>query len=112
MYGPRPMPMMPRARRGALREPAAPARTSRELVQIRPVLGRRDLRAFIRLPWRLYRDTPVGRITAHVDHRFNEFQGNDWGLFGFFEWVAANTILELERGRIVRERAVQAGDPK
>jgi ketosteroid isomerase-like protein len=26
--------------------------------------------------------------------------------------VAANTILELERGRIVRERAVQAGDPK
>ena len=117
------MPMMPRARRGALREPAAPARTSREPVQIRPVLGRRDLRAFIRLPWRLYRDTPqwvppllserkrhldrrrnpffehaeaeyfvawrgdtpVGRITAHVDHRFNEFQGNDWGLFGFFE---------------------------
>jgi GNAT superfamily N-acetyltransferase len=28
---------------------------------------------------------PVGRITAHVDQRFNEFQGNDWGLFGFFE---------------------------
>ena len=26
--------------------------------------------------------------------------------------VAANTILELESGRIVRERAVQAGDPK
>ncbi len=28
---------------------------------------------------------PVGRITAHVDHRLNEFQDNRWGLFGFFE---------------------------
>jgi GNAT superfamily N-acetyltransferase len=28
---------------------------------------------------------PVGRITAHVDHRLNEFQNNRWGLFGFFE---------------------------
>jgi GNAT superfamily N-acetyltransferase len=28
---------------------------------------------------------PVGRISAHIDHHFNEFQGNDWGLFGFFE---------------------------
>jgi GNAT superfamily N-acetyltransferase len=27
----------------------------------------------------------VGRITAHIDHRFNEFQDNAWGLFGFFE---------------------------
>jgi GNAT superfamily N-acetyltransferase len=27
----------------------------------------------------------VGRICAHVDHRLNEFQDNDWGLFGFFE---------------------------
>jgi ketosteroid isomerase-like protein len=26
--------------------------------------------------------------------------------------VAANTILELEGGRIVRERLIQAGDPK
>lgn len=30
---------------------------------------------------------PVGRISAHVDHRLNEFQGNEWGLFGFFECV-------------------------
>jgi GNAT superfamily N-acetyltransferase len=81
------------------------------------------LRAFIRLPWRLYRGSanwvppliserrrhldrrrnpffehaeaeyflawrdgePVGRITAHVDQRLNEFQDNQWGLFGFFE---------------------------
>lgn len=28
---------------------------------------------------------PVGRITAHLDHRLNQFQGNRWGLFGFFE---------------------------
>ena len=35
------------------------------------------------LAWRDGR--PVGRITAHIDHRFNEFQDNDWGMFGFFE---------------------------
>jgi GNAT superfamily N-acetyltransferase len=28
---------------------------------------------------------PVGRVSAHIDHRFNEFQNNRWGLFGFFE---------------------------
>src|SRR3984885_822989 len=27
----------------------------------------------------------VGRISAHIDHRFNEFQDNAWGQFGFFE---------------------------
>ncbi|HWE33433.1 MAG TPA: GNAT family N-acetyltransferase [Solirubrobacteraceae bacterium] len=33
-----------------------------------------------------YRDgIPVGRITAHVDRRLNEFQHNRWGLFGFYE---------------------------
>ena len=84
---------------------------------------RRELRAFIQLPWRLYQGVanwvppllserkrhldrdrnpffehaeaeyflawrdgePVGRITAHVDDRLNEFQNNRWGLFGFFE---------------------------
>jgi GNAT superfamily N-acetyltransferase len=35
------------------------------------------------LAWR--NGEPVGRITAQVDHRLNEFQDNDWGLFGFFE---------------------------
>jgi GNAT superfamily N-acetyltransferase len=35
------------------------------------------------LAWR--GNEPVGRISAHVDRNFNEFQGNDWGLFGFFE---------------------------
>jgi GNAT superfamily N-acetyltransferase len=28
---------------------------------------------------------PVGRISAHIDHNFNDFHGNEWGLFGFFE---------------------------
>lgn len=33
-----------------------------------------------------YRDgRAVGRISAHVDHRLNEYQGARWGLFGFFE---------------------------
>ncbi|MGE5617512.1 MAG: N-acetyltransferase family protein [Candidatus Woesearchaeota archaeon] len=35
------------------------------------------------LAWR--GNQPVGRITAQVDHRLNEFQGNRWGQFGFFE---------------------------
>jgi GNAT superfamily N-acetyltransferase len=30
---------------------------------------------------------PVGRITAHVDHMFNDFHASDWGWFGFFESV-------------------------
>src|SRR4051794_13297428 len=92
-------------------------------VEVRPVASRRELKAFMRLPWRLYRNEPhwvppllmdlrrrldrgrnpffehaeaeyflawregrlVGRITAQVDRNFNEFQGNDWGMFGFFE---------------------------
>jgi GNAT superfamily N-acetyltransferase len=91
--------------------------------EVRAVRSRRELQAFIRLPWRLYRDSaewvppliserkrhldrrrnpffehaeaeyflawrdrePIGRITAHIDYRFNEFQNNRWGLFGFFE---------------------------
>src|SRR5947209_2776885 len=92
-------------------------------VEVRPVASKRELKAFMRLPWRLYRNEPhwvppllmdlrrrldrkrnpffkhaeaeyflawrdgrpVGRVTAQVDRNFNEFQGNRWGLFGFFE---------------------------
>jgi len=116
-------------------------------VEVRPVRSNGDLMRFIKLPWRLYRNSPrwvppliserrhhldrernpffehaeaeyflawrdgepVGRITAHVDHRFNEFQKNDWGLFGFFESEddpeIANALLSTaeawlrERGR-------------
>jgi hypothetical protein len=91
-------------------------------VTVRPVRGRGDLREFIKLPFRLHRDTPwvpplilerrgfldreknpffehaeaeyfiavrdgqvVGRITAHVDERWTQFQGGNDGMFGFFE---------------------------
>jgi hypothetical protein len=92
-------------------------------VSTRPVEGRKDLKAFIDLPYRLRRDEPqwvpplrferrqfldrkknpwfehaeaefflcerdgqvVGRITAHIDHRWDEFQGGSDGMFGFFE---------------------------
>lgn len=37
------------------------------------------------LAWR--GDEPIGRISAHIDHRLNEFQKNEWGLFGFFECI-------------------------
>lgn len=116
-------------------------------VEIRPVTSKRELKAFIQLPWRLYRNEPhwvppllmdvkrrfdrkrnpffehaegefflawrdgrpVGRVTAHIDHNLNEFQGNAWGLFGFFECEddqeAADALLGAaeawlrERGR-------------
>jgi GNAT superfamily N-acetyltransferase len=91
-------------------------------VSVRPVEGRRDLNAFIKLPFRLHRGTPwvpplvferrefldrsknpffehaeaeyflaerdgevVGRVTAHVDERWTQFQGGNDGMFGFFE---------------------------
>jgi hypothetical protein len=116
-------------------------------IEVRPVQSSSDLMRFIKLPWRLYRNSPrwvppliserkhhldrsanpffqhaeaeyflawrdgqpVGRITAQVDHRFNEFQRNDWGLWGFFEAEddpeIANALLAAaeawlrERGR-------------
>ena len=57
------------------------------------------------LAWREGR--PVGRISAHVDHHFNEFQGNGWGFFGFFECEedqeAADALLDTAEGWL-RER--------
>ncbi len=109
-------------------------------LEVRPVGSRRELRTFIKLPWRLYRDEPrwvapllmdvkkrldrgrnpffkhaearyflayregrpVGRISAHVDHNLNEFQANDWGLFGWFECEddpeAARALLDGAEG--------------
>jgi GNAT superfamily N-acetyltransferase len=90
---------------------------------IRPVRNKRDLNAFIDLPFRLRRDDPqwvpplrferrqflsrdknpyfehaeaeyflaerdgevVGRISAQVDSRWDQFQGGKDGMFGFFE---------------------------
>jgi hypothetical protein len=36
----------------------------------------------------------VGRISAHVDHRLNEFQQNEWGLFGFFESIDEQEVAD------------------
>ncbi|TMK39492.1 MAG: hypothetical protein E6G56_11065 [Actinobacteria bacterium] len=56
---------------------------------------------------------PVGRISAHIDRHLNEFQANDWGLFGFFESendpetagalleAAGTWLAERGRGRMV-----------
>jgi len=92
-------------------------------VSIRPVRTRRELKRFVKVPFRLHRDhpqwvapliferiefldreknpyfehaeaeyflaerdgEPVGRITAQVDHRWDEFQGGNDAMFGFFE---------------------------
>ncbi len=92
-------------------------------LQIRPFEGRRDLDAFIKLPFRLragdsqwvppllferrafldrkknpwFRHAEaelflaerggqvVGRITAHIDHRWDEYQGGSDAMFGFFD---------------------------
>jgi GNAT superfamily N-acetyltransferase len=90
---------------------------------IRPVRTRRELKRFVKLPFRLHRESeqwvpplvfermqfldrkknpwfehgeaeyflaerdgePVGRITAQVDSRWDEFQGGKDAMFGFFE---------------------------
>lgn len=50
---------------------------------------------------------PVGRITAHVDHSFNDFHSSRWGWFGFFESIddpeVASALLEAAEGWL-RER--------
>jgi GNAT superfamily N-acetyltransferase len=118
---------------------------SAEQITVSPVGGRRDLREFIFLPFRLYEgveqwvpplvserkrhldrrrnpyfrhadadyflarrgDRVVGRITAQIDHRFNDFHANDWGQFGFFECEndpeIAEALLDAARGWL-RER--------
>jgi hypothetical protein len=92
-------------------------------VSIRPVRTRRELKRFVKVPFRLHRDhpqwvaplvfermeflnrgknpyfehaeaeyflaerdgEPVGRISAQVDRRWDEFQGGSDAMFGFFE---------------------------
>ncbi|MEX2253434.1 MAG: hypothetical protein WD649_04725 [Thermoleophilaceae bacterium] len=57
------------------------------------------------LAWRA--GEPVGRISAHIDHRLSEVQENEWGLFGFFECEddeeAAAALLDAAEGWL-RER--------
>jgi GNAT superfamily N-acetyltransferase len=91
-------------------------------VEVRPVHGRRELKRFVKLPFRLHEGTPwvppllferrqfldrsknpyfrhaeaeyflawrdgepVGRITAQIDRRWDEFQGGGDAQFGFIE---------------------------
>jgi hypothetical protein len=92
-------------------------------VSIRPVRTRRELKRFVKVPFRLHRDRPqwvaplvfermrfldrgknpwfehgeaeyflaerdgedVGRVSAHVDARWDEYQGGSDAMFGFFE---------------------------
>jgi len=103
---------------------------------VRIVSGRRDLDAFIDVPFRLRENDPqwvpplrferrafldrkknpwfehaeaelficerdgepVGRITAHIDRRWDEYQGGSDGMFGFFEVAndpeAAKALLD------------------
>jgi GNAT superfamily N-acetyltransferase len=123
---------------------AEPLPDLRQAVQVAPVRGRRDLRAFVDLPFRLHAGTPwvpplkleryaylsprfnpffkhgeaelflarrdgrvVGRISAQIDHHFNEFHGNRWGLFGFLEFEDDQEILDAllsAAGSWLRER--------
>ena len=116
-------------------------------VTIRPVSSRRELKGFVKVPFRLHRDhpqwvaplifermefldpkknpwfehgeakffvaerdgEPVGRISAHIDHRWDEYQGGSDAMFGFFETsedpevaralIAAATEFAVEQGR-------------
>jgi GNAT superfamily N-acetyltransferase len=98
--------------------------------ELRPVRGFRDLREFVRLPFRLHAGTrwippltlerylflsrrlnpyfthgeaeyflarrdgrTVGRITAQVDHAFNDYHGSRWGMFGFLEFEEDEEVL-------------------
>jgi len=114
-------------------------------VEVKPVRSRGELKRFIRLPWRIYRNESlwvpplvyerkrfldrstnpffkhgeaeyflawrdgqvVGRITAQIDHAFNDFHQNRWGMFGFFESEddpeVAHALLDAADGWL-RER--------
>ena len=36
----------------------------------------------------------VGRITAQIDHAFNEYHGSRWGMFGFLEFEDDQDVLD------------------
>jgi ribosomal protein S18 acetylase RimI-like enzyme len=106
-------------------------------VAVRAVSGRRDLRRFIDLPYRLHANRPqwvpplrlerwaflsrrlnpffehgeaqyflalrsgpggtervIGRISAHIDHAYNEFHKSRWGWFGFLEAEPDQAVFE------------------
>jgi GNAT superfamily N-acetyltransferase len=105
-------------------------------VEVSPVSGGKDLKAFIDLPFRLHANQPlwvpplklerrlflnrrmsaffshgeaeyflarregrvVGRITAQVNHAFNDHQGKNWGWFGFLEFEDDPEVLDALLG--------------
>ena len=119
-------------------------------VSIRPVRTRRELKRFVKVPFRLHRDhpqwvaplifermefldreknpyfehgeaeyflaerdgEPVGRISAQVDHRWDEYQGGSDAMFGFFETgedpEVAEALLDAAAEWAARARAASA----
>jgi GNAT superfamily N-acetyltransferase len=105
-------------------------------VDVRPVSGGRDLKAFIDLPFRLHANHPlwvpplklerriflnrrlnayfthadaeyflarrdgrvVGRITAQINHAFNDHHGRRWGNFGWIEFEDDLEVLQALLG--------------
>jgi GNAT superfamily N-acetyltransferase len=101
-------------------------------VSVKEVSGRKDLKAFIDLPFRLHSNHPlwvpplkierrlflnrkmnaffthgeaeyflawrdgrvVGRITAQVNHAFDDYQKKNWGWFGFLEFEDDQEVLQ------------------
>jgi hypothetical protein len=106
-------------------------------VTIRPVRTRRELKRFVKVPFRLHRDRPqwvpplvfermeflnreknpwfehgeaeffiaerdgepVGRISAQIDSRWDEYQGGSDAMFGFFEATDAAAGWARAKGR-------------
>lgn len=58
-----------------------------------------------------YKDgKPVGRITAHIDHNYNEFHDEKTGQFGFFETIndyAVSKALFDTASRWLKERGME-----
>jgi GNAT superfamily N-acetyltransferase len=52
----------------------------------------------------------VGRISAHIDRHLNEFQANDWGLFGFYEAEADPEVTSALLGAAERWLAERGRD--
>jgi GNAT superfamily N-acetyltransferase len=105
-------------------------------VEVSEVSGRRDLKRFIDLPFRLHANHPLwvpplklerrlflnrrlnaffshgeaayflarrdgrvlGRVSAQVNHAFNDYQDKQWGWFGFLEFEDDQEVLEALLG--------------
>lgn len=99
---------------------------------VRPVRSRRELKRFVKVPFRVHRDHPqwipplivdrmqflnrsknpyfdhaevemliaerdgeaIGRISAQIDHRWDEYQGGNDGQFGFFETIDDSDVAK------------------